>query len=507
MTQPFISTRCGLGEPFLGRSAESAAALLGWEPQGRVSGSASLAEQVRAYVHDRATRDKYVASADTYLKSKRPSLDKEYDVLLVGGGLHAALFLYTFRRHDPDSSVLVVEGTSSLCSTFYKLGDSLILNSPTFSKVGLNSNLVPGHFIQLSDFDELEDRPFPTAKHLYELTTMMLFHADADVLFDFAVQDVSKVGGRYSVSGKERSIHSRSVIIANGAGDARSDSFRRDKSSERIIAGDEFIADYHVGNLHPERIQNKAVAVVGAGDTANSVMERFLPLTYPHREYGLLTEAPFLPRVLFWVGQRAADMPQFYAGNKRRYCHSGGVIEYFWGGDSPFELSQETWSRTKLLVVRAPEKLVSIRHTSSGLDLRTSTERFDVDLLVDCTGRHNALSTELLRAPRDYLEGDIVLSGGHYDHQLERFDASPRLLESKRVACRLRNEDIYFIGSAGPLEELVDDDEAKDGSLRHQERQSSITNSKWSLEHTLPRTLAFARMHVEHLRGRTGGPG
>ena len=46
---------------------------------------------------------------------------------------------------------------------------------------------------------------------------------------------------------------------------------------------------------------------------------------------------------------------------------------------------------------------------------------------------------------------------------------------------------------------MIDDDEAKNGSLKYQEERTSLTNSKWSLEHTLPRTAAFAENYLEFL--------
>tara|TARA_B100000886_G_C20378412_1_gene472839 strand:- start:339 stop:536 length:198 start_codon:yes stop_codon:yes gene_type:complete len=63
----------------------------------------------------------------------------------------------------------------------------------------------------------------------------------------------------------------------------------------------------------------------------------------------------------------------------------------------------------------------------------------------------------------------------------------------------LKNKNIYLIGSSTPLNELIDDEEAKNGSLKYQEERKSLTNSKWSLEHTLPRTVSFAKNHEIYL--------
>ena len=162
------------------------------------SDAKSLAGKLRDFIYNKDHRREYVEFATSYLSTKEINTTIDYDVILVGAGIHAATYLYTLRK-SPDVRVLIVEKTSMICSTFCKLGDSLVLNSPTFSKVGLNSNIIQGHFIQASDFDELADKPFPTAKHLYELAVMVMFHSDADIMFDFAVGEIEKEDELYSL--------------------------------------------------------------------------------------------------------------------------------------------------------------------------------------------------------------------------------------------------------------------------------------------------------------------
>ncbi|MEL6195437.1 MAG: FAD-dependent oxidoreductase [Myxococcota bacterium] len=489
------------GEEILGKSRDALELFLKAEGTLRDPAEVSLAEQVRRFVYERDRRKRLVDAAASYLKRKGPSLRRDYDVVLVGAGIHAASFVYTVKKSHPSLSVLIVEKSSAICSTFFGLGDSLVLNSPTFSKVGLNSNIVPGHFVQLSDFDELAERPFPTAKHFYELATMVLFHADAEIAFDFAVDDVSPDHGRYRVSSADSTVRAKSVVIANGMGEPNAASFVRDGSSDRIVDGDDFIAAQHHDHDFLERIRNKRVAVVGAGDTANCVMECLLPLVYPHRRYGFPEEAPFLPRFIHWLGQPAKDVQDYYFANKHRYCHSGGVIEFFWNGEGPFDLSAEIWGSAKERIEFVPEKLVSLSDKGDLVELTTATTRFETDWVVDCTGRSNPLSAALLRDSYEFVEGPIVLYGGQWDEMLDHFVSAPRFLDARRLACKLKGERVFLLGSACPLDELIDDTEARNGSLRYQEDRSSLTNSKWSLEHTLPRTVAFAEKFVETVNG------
>ena len=73
----------------------------------------------------------------------------------------------------------------------------------------------------------------------------------------------------------------------------------------------------------------------------------------------------------------------------------------------------------------------------------------EVDLVVDCTGRHNPLSSDLLRDGYETVEGDIVFYGGYWS-EVESFSASQRVLKSKRLACKLKGENIFSWAGPAP---------------------------------------------------------
>ncbi|MEM6818589.1 MAG: hypothetical protein AAF578_07345 [Pseudomonadota bacterium] len=478
----------------LGGAIGAAEAFTVGEPTPEHRSGESLAEQVRQYIRDRGSRARYVAAATDYLRQKKPPTDTVYDIVLIGAGLHSALFLYTAKRRNPHLKVLIVEQSSDVCSTFARLGDALVLNSPTFSTVGLNSNVAQGHFIQVSDFDELSERQYPTAKHLHELATMILFHADAEILFNCRVDSVEKMDSRYSVVSGDRRLHAESVVIANGMGEPRSNAYARDQSSERVITGDSFISAFCKSEAFREQIRDARVAVVGAGDTANCVLEHLLPLTYPNDRYPTFQKGPFLPSAIYWIGQGANSIKDFFFANKQRYGHSGGIIEFFWDGEAPFDLPADTWANTKARIQCFPEKLSGLSHKGDFVELTVGEQRLPADIVVDCTGRSNRLGAQLLRDEYEFIRGDVVLLGGQWDETEDSFVPAPRYLKGQRIACKIVGERIFLLGCACPLDELIDDDEALDGSLRYQETRQSLTNSKFSLEHTLPRTVAFAEV-------------
>ena len=45
----------------------------------------------------------------------------------------------------------------------------------------------------------------------------------------------------------------------------------------------------------------------------------------------------------------------------------------------------------------------------------------------------------------DFIEGNISLYGGQWDEELERFIVTPRVLKERKIACKLKNEDIFFL--------------------------------------------------------------
>lgn len=454
-------------------------------------------KSLKACVLETSSRRKLVDFSIKYLRDKLINLYVNYDVIIVGAGLHAATYLLSLKKIAPHAKVLILEKSSTPCSTFSNLGESLVLNSPTFSKVGLNSNFIPGSSLQLSDFDDLKEKPFPTARNLADLCCILLFLNDADVLFNCEVTGIKKKGASLlCLSGKQK-FHSKKVVIANGMGEPKRSSFILDKYSQKVLLGDDFISYCFEDPIFFKFMSDKKVAVIGAGDTANCVMEYLLPLVYPNNYYGFFREKPFLPKKVYWFGQKARDVQEFFFNNKSRYCHSGGVIEYFWHGESPFELSTEVWKQTKDIITCVPEKVAEVTHLSRKVSVKYSDKAINFDLVIDCTGRENRFVANLNQEKMDFIKGSILLEGGHWCEKADQFIIRPKKIQNCNLGAKLFDREVYLLGPTNYLKDLIDDEEAKDGSLFYQEERQTLTNSKWSLEHTLPRTSSMAQIHAK----------
>ena len=143
-------------------------------------------------------------------------------------------------------------------------------------------------------------------------------------------------------------------------GDPTRASFLSQASSEKVLFGDEFIAKCHNDEPFAKSLVDTKMAVIGDGDTANCVLEYILPTLYPNKRYGFYRADPELPKLVYWIGQEAKSLKEFYFTNKSRYGHAGGIIEIFWDGDTSLEMPEELWSESKKLMKLVPEKLVSL---------------------------------------------------------------------------------------------------------------------------------------------------
>ena len=81
----------------------------------------TLAAQLRNFIYESSCRNEYVKFANKKLKEKKIDLNKNYDILIIGAGIHAAAFVYTVKKLDPNLHILILEKSSEISSTFHQL--------------------------------------------------------------------------------------------------------------------------------------------------------------------------------------------------------------------------------------------------------------------------------------------------------------------------------------------------------------------------------------------------
>ena len=109
----------------------------------------------------------------------------------------------------------------------------------------------------MSDFDESFENSFPTAKHLYELAVMILFHSDANIVFNAEFNDITHRNNYYSVHSPEGDFLTKRVIIANGLGSPKKTAYINGKICKKFSSGDDFIIECHKDSNFHETLKIK----------------------------------------------------------------------------------------------------------------------------------------------------------------------------------------------------------------------------------------------------------
>lgn len=396
----------------------------------------------------------------------------EVDVLVVGGGVHAAIFNGVYTGLAPGARVLTVEPEESLAKVFLGPGPMGRINSPEGARG--SANLIPGAPLQLSDLSRDE---YPTYETLGHVLLYAHYASRSRFLLGEGVARLEPDPAGYRAtltSGLE--LRARQVVVAIGLGlpTARTTDaatlrlIEEEISRPRIpgqVSGIQYFEDaVHLGKktldagLMPlAPYSGKRVAVVGTGDGGNIFME-FLLGRAPDPAYA---GAPVrvLPARIFWVGQDAPDLAGYRAATRERYHAS----------------MRDLYQRED--IERVPPHLETIeRDGTEGFRLTAGTgiERRShvVDLVVLATGYANAT--------RDLLTGlgrSLTLGPVHW--------TIPGTPGETRVAQRAivggMSQEVYVVGpAAGPL-------------ASPEELERSITRNPVSINVLAPRTEALAR--------------
>ena len=90
--------RYEFGESIFGKSPRFIESFLKKENQLKDLAEISLAKQIRSFIYKKTNRKEYVTATNNYLKNKKIRKKKDYDIVLVGAGIHSAVYLYSLRK-------------------------------------------------------------------------------------------------------------------------------------------------------------------------------------------------------------------------------------------------------------------------------------------------------------------------------------------------------------------------------------------------------------------------
>jgi len=343
------------------------------------------------------------------LEKRIGDLRTEYDVVIVGAGIHGTIALQSLLRQKPNLKILVIEESDTAAATFRYPNNTFRINSSNRASgedaLPLpgrgNINELPQLPIQVSDLTAVK---YPTAGDLGSAVVAGLYAASisskVDVLFTSNVTKIAENAftqarpAKFDISGKFKTnspftVSTRSLILASGLGTPRvPDSVLESITPEMLRTRNALTSPPKVMTFESimrilgqssnprELLSGKKVAVVGTGDSANVLIEFFLGYA-AEAGYGVSNAQIAPPAKILWVGQSRETCEDFIADARSRYAQIGTGFRSSDPNGDP-------------LIDATPNKLVSLKQRDRDgrlvLSLEDSSAKLDADYVILATG-------------------------------------------------------------------------------------------------------------------------
>ena len=308
--------------------ARQMGALMSIAPDSKDATRTALVAEVNKRVHDQSD-----ATRATLKARQAQGFKTIVDVVVVGGGIHSAIFNSTMSHAFPEARVLTLEGSDTLIKTFTGAGPVFRINSPELGTA--TANLIAEAPLQLA---QISPAKFANAELLGQVALFALFHSTTNFLLSAKVAAITPDGDRYIVKLEEGlTVYARHVVVATGLGipslksdDQETMRIVRAEASRTVDLGKEvpdiqFFDDaiakaklsLDMGLAPLDSYAGKRVAVVGAGDAGNVWVEFLLGHAPP--EVYARAKVQTGPAHSIWLGQKAKTIDEWKAANKPRY--------------------------------------------------------------------------------------------------------------------------------------------------------------------------------------------
>lgn len=448
----------------------------------------------------------------------------EYDLVVIGSGVHGVIAVQAALAVKPNLKVLVIDGGDTAGATFRYAGDTFNINSsnrasgdgrPPLPGQG-NINELPGLPVQVSDLSAVK---YPTAGDLGSSLVVGLYSAVAkypnvDILFGTQARSIVKDQGTFKynltarIAGNARNtgIAAQKVIVAGGLGtpqlppgvaravkrypelvDARNIRARL----PRVMTFEDVMRALNQSNNPRKYFENKKVAVVGTGDSANVFIE-FL-LGYAVRNGYAQSDAQVAgPKKIFWIGQDKRTCEEFISDIRSRYAQIGTGYRSSDPAGSP-------------VLEGVPPKLASVEPKGNEkveLKLEEAVEGgkdvLDADIVIVATGFKGELAgllkdlfSERL-VQREDLVNDRVFLEKYFEFLEAATSTSPN--QKTRVGRYAKNLDSLGRDRGGEPEVVIVGPSA--GKLPKDSELVGIIQNTVSIFNNAPRTVAATQTVV-----------
>lgn len=432
----------------------------------------------------------------------RQDNEVDFDVLVVGGGVHGATASASLVKANPQLKILVVDNDTHVAKHFRNYG--YIINSPSKP---LEINYFPNAPLQISEYADVVagSKPFPLAHQVWNQTMFSHLVADQTLLLNTEVSLIEKTNDTYLVkltnvvNTSSQIVAVNKIIITTGLGNYSWPSFsdegwfsqQRQQTAQalvkpptqlpKVLSYDELfeINDRMIreGGSVFSLLAGKRVAVLGAGDSGKIAIE-FLTGFGPKRGYtvnGANTYAQL--KELTWIHQKYTNYAEFIAGadTKPRYKNPNftNIFNSIDALNQPLKLS--------LL----PNKASLVSPTNNGVvvSLDSSAQTVEADIVIVAIG-YKPTAENFLVSKAPSLFGKTINLNWVQQYVPQRDHLSPTTEKVGKQACEEKCHPIFIAGGATSF---------KQSDFTQKRLDDCKTKNEASIEVLLLLTQALAR--------------
>lgn len=448
-------------------------------------------------------------------KPRRAPDDPDFDVLIVGAGVHGAVLARTLSLENPDVKILIVDKAPHPAEHFRTNGFKL--NSPTMPK---DTNSLPNAPIKIAlhtDPIAGTQKNFPVARQMWNHLIFTEFASNSWLFLNTSVADIKKADTAkdlYAVKleGQDKLKNGRIVLVkkivfAGGLGLEEQPRTNYPKELiTQIKMGREYSSSaspmpvimtydtmFHINSVLLKEnksifdyFNGKIVSVAGAGDSGKIAVE-FLAGLAPDLAYVDASGNRHAPRLstLFWLGQRSSDYAAFAtaAETKARYKYEG-LRQLFDEKKTP------DGTKIKFRAYKQKVERVTLKKNEINFVLRGIAGTNSTDFLITSIGYKSQLDSviESLSVFKDQLSTTDKLQFRNYRAYVDPHAHLKGSFENVAIqACvGTQCEDIFVVGTAAGNRLTVSDDRKAD----------TVTKNAVSIETLTPLTMGFGRSPV-----------
>lgn len=273
------------------------------------------------------------ANAKAVMKQRQDMGSKNIvDVVVIGAGVHSAIFNGVATSMRPDLRILTIEAGDVIAKNFMGSGPMFRINSPELMEA--SANIIAEAPVQLRD---LTEDILPVSQVLGEVIVYAQYNSHSNFIFNSPVQNIVQVGDMYKVKTNDGlEVQAPVVILGTGIGtpnikglDPMSWGLIYSESNTEFdpmkeVPGIQFFQDAtrrirtaYRANVEPlAPYLGKKVAVIGDGHSGNVFTEFLIGKGFTEiytKDGDVQADLD-----LYWVGQKALSFQDFRKRNPHR---------------------------------------------------------------------------------------------------------------------------------------------------------------------------------------------